>query len=380
MADVTDSSRAARGPARRRGHRPPGRLLADRLQAHLAGLGRSRRSCRRCFYVLAMGVLLGGFIEGDPAELEGATSYLAFVVPGLVAAHAMQTAVGETTYPVMGMIKWHKRLRLDARHAAAVRRPRRRPPGVRARSGWRRRARCSCWCWRRSGSSRPGGGRSLAFVVAGPGRHGVRDAGLRASRPAQVARRASACCSGSGVFPLFLFSGAFFPVANLGAVGGVARPADAAVARRQPVPDVLPRQRRLVVAAVNVAVPGRARCVVGWSVRRLTKRLVLMADDLELATVERPDPLPAGRRRRPRLLVLRNYLVYRERVEAVPHRLPRAGLLPVLDRHRRRPADRRPSSSTARRSRTPSSWRPACSPRRRSTARCSTRPSTSSSS
>ena len=60
------------------------------------------------FYVVAMGVLLGGFIEGDPAELEGATSYLAFLVPGLLAAHAMQTAVGETTYPVMAMIKWQR--------------------------------------------------------------------------------------------------------------------------------------------------------------------------------------------------------------------------------------------------------------------------------
>src|SRR5829696_9620370 len=60
------------------------------------------------FYVVAMGVLLGGFIEVDPSELEGATSYLAFLVPGLVAAHAMQTAVGETTYPVMGMIKWQR--------------------------------------------------------------------------------------------------------------------------------------------------------------------------------------------------------------------------------------------------------------------------------
>ncbi|MDT0203356.1 ABC transporter permease [Nocardioides sp. AE5] len=59
-------------------------------------------------YVLGMGVLLGGFIEGDPARLEGATSYLAFIVPGLVAAHAMQLAVGETTYPVMGGIKWHR--------------------------------------------------------------------------------------------------------------------------------------------------------------------------------------------------------------------------------------------------------------------------------
>ncbi len=59
-------------------------------------------------YVLAMGVLLGGFIEGDPDTLEGATSYLAFIVPGLVAAHAMQIAVSESTYPVMGAIKWHK--------------------------------------------------------------------------------------------------------------------------------------------------------------------------------------------------------------------------------------------------------------------------------
>ncbi len=60
------------------------------------------------FYVVAMGVLLGGFIDGDPDKLDGATSYLDFVVPGLVAAHAMTLAVGETTYPVMGAIKWHR--------------------------------------------------------------------------------------------------------------------------------------------------------------------------------------------------------------------------------------------------------------------------------
>ena len=59
-------------------------------------------------YVLAMGVLLGGFVHVDPDRLEGATSYLAFIVPGLIAAQAMQTAVFETTYPVMGALKWHK--------------------------------------------------------------------------------------------------------------------------------------------------------------------------------------------------------------------------------------------------------------------------------
>ena len=59
-------------------------------------------------YVLAMGVLLGGFIAGDPAKLEGAPTYLAFIAPGLLAAQSMQTAVGETTYPVMSMVKWQK--------------------------------------------------------------------------------------------------------------------------------------------------------------------------------------------------------------------------------------------------------------------------------
>jgi lipooligosaccharide transport system permease protein len=57
-------------------------------------------------YVVAMGVLLGGFVNKG-ANLEGAPSYLAFVAPGLVAAHAMQTATGETTWPVMGMIRWN---------------------------------------------------------------------------------------------------------------------------------------------------------------------------------------------------------------------------------------------------------------------------------
>ncbi len=59
-------------------------------------------------YVLAMGVLLGGFIDRGSASLDGAPSYLSFVAPGLVATQAMLTAVGETTYPVMGMVKWHR--------------------------------------------------------------------------------------------------------------------------------------------------------------------------------------------------------------------------------------------------------------------------------
>jgi len=59
-------------------------------------------------YVLAMGVLLGRYVDARGGSLEGAPSYLAFVAPGLVAAQAMQTAMGETTWPVMAMTKWQR--------------------------------------------------------------------------------------------------------------------------------------------------------------------------------------------------------------------------------------------------------------------------------
>jgi lipooligosaccharide transport system permease protein len=59
-------------------------------------------------YVLAMGVLLGGYIDDSTPGLGGAPSYLDFVAPGLLAATAMQVAAGEVMWPVMGAIKWDK--------------------------------------------------------------------------------------------------------------------------------------------------------------------------------------------------------------------------------------------------------------------------------
>jgi lipooligosaccharide transport system permease protein len=78
-----------------------------------------------------------------------------------------------------------------------------------------------------------------------------------------------------GVFPLFLFSGAFFPVSNLGDAG-------AWVARLTPLWHGVNLSRMFsvgvvdwAVAALNVAVLV-ALLVVGWfwSVSGLTKRLV----------------------------------------------------------------------------------------------------------
>jgi lipooligosaccharide transport system permease protein len=59
-------------------------------------------------YIGAMGVLLGDYIDDGGAGLGGAPSYLAFVAPGLLAATAMQVAVGEVMWPVMGRIKWDR--------------------------------------------------------------------------------------------------------------------------------------------------------------------------------------------------------------------------------------------------------------------------------
>jgi lipooligosaccharide transport system permease protein len=57
-------------------------------------------------FLLAMGLGLGTFVDqSDPAALNG-VSYLAFLAPGLLAAQAMQTAVGEAMYPLMAGIVW----------------------------------------------------------------------------------------------------------------------------------------------------------------------------------------------------------------------------------------------------------------------------------
>jgi lipooligosaccharide transport system permease protein len=225
------------------------------------------------FYVLAMGVLLGGFIEGDPAELEGATSYLAFLVPGLVAAHAMQTAVGETTYPVMGMIKWQRiydsmlatplQVRdLVLAHLAFV--------TVRVATT------CAVFMLVVApfGIFETWWGALLAFasqVLVGTAFGSLVYAfTTRLSSP-----EGFGVLFRLGVFPLFLFSGAFFPITNLGDVG-------AWIARLTPLWHGVNLSRMFILdhvdwgwAAANVAVLVALTLLgLSWSVTGLTKRLV----------------------------------------------------------------------------------------------------------
>jgi lipooligosaccharide transport system permease protein len=59
-------------------------------------------------YLGAMGIGLGKLVDQHSTAALGGVSYLAFLAPGLLAATAMQTAVGETTYPVYVSVKWSK--------------------------------------------------------------------------------------------------------------------------------------------------------------------------------------------------------------------------------------------------------------------------------
>ncbi|MEP6815934.1 MAG: ABC transporter permease [Marmoricola sp.] len=225
-------------------------------------------------YVLAMGVLLGGFIKGDPSRLEGATSYLAFIAPGLVAAQSMQAAVGETTYPVMSCVKWQRIY--FGMHATPLR-----PVDIVT-------AHLGFLVFRLATTS------AVFMLVLAP-------FGVYASAPGAVGAWLVSVLVGMaigvpvyafsvgardewsfalifrlGVIPQFLFSGAFFPVSNL-------NPTLEALARLTPLWHGVDLTRMLTLGTLEA---GPALVHLGYllalvalghwlAVRRLTKRLVV---------------------------------------------------------------------------------------------------------
>jgi lipooligosaccharide transport system permease protein len=60
------------------------------------------------FYLGALGVGLGTLVNRHGTAHLGGVSYLAFVAPAILASSAMNTAMGEASYPVFGSIKWNK--------------------------------------------------------------------------------------------------------------------------------------------------------------------------------------------------------------------------------------------------------------------------------
>jgi lipooligosaccharide transport system permease protein len=58
-------------------------------------------------FLSAMGLGLGGLVGRGSGTVAG-TDYVRFLAPGLLAGAAMNTALIETTYPIMGKIHWQK--------------------------------------------------------------------------------------------------------------------------------------------------------------------------------------------------------------------------------------------------------------------------------
>jgi lipooligosaccharide transport system permease protein len=59
-------------------------------------------------YLLAMGIGLGKLVDAGSGSSTLTLPYLTFLAPGLLAATAMTTAAGDSSFPVMAGIKWRK--------------------------------------------------------------------------------------------------------------------------------------------------------------------------------------------------------------------------------------------------------------------------------
>jgi lipooligosaccharide transport system permease protein len=108
-------ARAQQARAARPGTRAPGWLFALRqLRFWLTDYRRTWRGSiyssvlSPLLFLGAIGLGLGTLVNAHGGTGLGGVSYLVFLTPGLLAASAMQTAVGDATYPVFGSVKWNK--------------------------------------------------------------------------------------------------------------------------------------------------------------------------------------------------------------------------------------------------------------------------------
>jgi lipooligosaccharide transport system permease protein len=59
-------------------------------------------------YLGALGYGLGALVDRHGTASLGGVSYLAFVAPAILASGAMNTGMGEASYPVFGSLKWNR--------------------------------------------------------------------------------------------------------------------------------------------------------------------------------------------------------------------------------------------------------------------------------
>ena len=96
-------------------------------------------------FLAAMGLGLGELVDQNATADLGGVEYVVFIAPGLLAFAAMQTGVAESSWPVLGNLKWVRTLPRPDRLAAHTGRRGRRalplrhlppPAGQRRPSSW----------------------------------------------------------------------------------------------------------------------------------------------------------------------------------------------------------------------------------------------------
>lgn len=115
---TTEGQAGAYGPVVARGRHGarPAMTAGERVQAvaglHLAGYKNTWRGSiigrflSPLLFLLAMGLGLGSLVDDAAGGIDG-VPYLQFVVPAIVATQTMWTAMNESTYPVLGFIRWN---------------------------------------------------------------------------------------------------------------------------------------------------------------------------------------------------------------------------------------------------------------------------------
>jgi lipooligosaccharide transport system permease protein len=114
MAVASAAVDAGPGPSAGSGPAGAGVLAVRALRFWLVNYRRTWRGsiytsvANPVLYLGAMGLGLGTLVDQHGTGRLGGVSYLAFLAPGLLAATGMQTAMNESTFPVMAAVKWLK--------------------------------------------------------------------------------------------------------------------------------------------------------------------------------------------------------------------------------------------------------------------------------
>jgi lipooligosaccharide transport system permease protein len=163
-------------------------------------------------YLGAMGLGLGELVDSHGRAGLGGVSYLAFLAPGLLAAQAMQTAVGESTYPVLASVKWLKTYQAAA---ATPLRPADVFAGHLLFTTMRLAMNCTIFLAVMAAFGAVRSPWVLAAVPAGMLTGVAFAAPIEAFAVTREKDQSFAMLFRFGMIPMFLFSGTFFPVTQL---------------------------------------------------------------------------------------------------------------------------------------------------------------------